>query len=75
MTDRIVTAIERSVDWQPIWASRLLGCTVGLLRLFEWASLSSGFAYDFGGKPFSYRDRLSVAFLMWRVRYWIKEKP
>lgn len=67
--NRAVTAVENRVNWRPMWASRLLGCTVGLLRLIEW-TVPGSFNCHMDGAPFRLTTRIQIAGVMWRGRYW-----
>lgn len=76
--DTLVSWIERHVYWRRVWQSRLLGCTVGLLRLVAW-TLDSPVAEQIVGHgpdgslifgPSPWDERARCAYAMWYARYW-----
>jgi hypothetical protein len=81
--DAAATFVERRVPWRALWASRLLGCTVGLLRLVGWLidspnaevvvghDQSAGLVFG----PNRWRNRARLALAMWCGRYWYEWRP
>lgn len=70
--DTVVSYFERRVSARSRWQWRLLGYTVGLLRIVDWSSSKHVFNRHASGTPFRLGVRLNIAMFMWSARYLVR---